>query len=815
MHSLVQQLKFSFRLLAKNPGFTAGAILSLALAIGANTAIFSLVDSILLRPLPVEQPENLVSLHALDAEGGSFHSFSYLDYRDLKEGVQAFQDVMAYDLSPIAWSIGDRAEVVQGFIATANFFDLLGVEAAVGRTFRADEGQVPGRDAVAVIGHDLWQERFQGDSAVVGRQIKLNSYPFTIIGVAPQDFDGPFNGLDANIFVPLTMHEQLNMGEDLQNRNLVWLEAMARLKPGVGIQEAQAAVDLAVDRILEQESTLEPRGLAGVEVRELTPVPATVQGPVTIFMTLLLVLTGMLLLVASINVASMLLARAMARRKEIAIRLALGSSRSRLMGQLLTESLVLFLLAGVVGVLLATAVITVVPKLAGPFLTSLNLPVDLSLQLDARVLLFTLALCLVTGVLFGLAPLFQTAKPELVPALQSETGGSTGYKKAHLRSALVVAQLAFSLVLLIIAGLLSVSLQRSNAVDPGFEPEGVYVMSLDVSRHGYGDPQGKDFFSRLTERVENLPGVSHAGLASSVPLGLVNQSTAVSAEGFDRTVGTDLTAVAPGYFDLMEIPLLEGRDFSSEDRESSVQTVIVNQELAEHFWGDSSPLGKTLWDGNVGTGEPLRVVGVAANSKYRKVSEEQRFFLYRPFTQKYHANMNLMARLEGTPGPVISSIRSTVLAMDDGLPVVSVMPLTDHVGLSLLPQKVAAGLATFLGVMGLILVAVGIYGLMSYLANQRVREVGIRMALGAQVKDIVRLMMRRGVILTVAGIGVGVALAFLASRALASLMFGVGATLPLVIVGISLVMAAVAMAANYLPARRSSQVELVNALRQR
>lgn len=811
MSSLLRSIRFSLRLLVKSPAFTAGAVLSLAIAIAANTTIFSLVDSVLLRPLPVEDPDSLVSLHALDSEGGSFHSFSYLDYRDLREGVNAFEDLVAYDLTPIAWSVGDRAEVVQGFVASTNFFSMLGVDAELGRTFSAEEGRVPGRDAVAVISHDLWQQRFDGDGSVLGREIKLNSYPFTIIGVAPKGFNGPFNGLDADLWVPLTMNEQLHVGEDLNERNLVWLELLARLDPGVSVAEAQAAVDAAVRRIVD--ASVEPQGLAGVEVRHLSPVPAQLQGPVTAFMTLLLVLTGTLLLVASINVASMLLARATARRKEIAIRLSMGSTRGRLVGQLLTESLVLFLIAGAVGVLMALAVMAVVPNLMGPFLSDLNLPVDLSMRLDGRTLLFTLGLCLVTGVVFGLTPLFQTVRPEVLPALQSETGGAAGYRRARGRSALMVAQIAVSLLLLILAGLLVRSLQNSTTVDPGFEAEGVYTGRLDVARHGYNEASGQDFFLRLAERVGNLPGVQRATLASTLPLGLVNQSTAISAEGFDQTFGTDLTSVAPGYFQLMEIPLLAGRDFTTADRADGPQVVIVNQTVARHFWGDGQAVGKTLWDGNVGSGVPMQVIGVAKDSKYRRITDDGRFFIYRPFTQKYLSEMSLVARLSAPPDQVIPSIRSAILAMDDGLPVVSVMPLTDYVGLSLLPQKVAAWLAGVLGIIGLILVAVGIYGLMAYLARQRVREVGIRMALGAQMQDIVRLMMHRGVVLTGLGVVIGGILALLASKVLSGIMFGVGAALPLIVLALALLLGAVALTASYLPARRSAKVAPVQALR--
>jgi len=814
VRSLWSDVVLSLRLLVKNPAFSAGAVLSLALAVGANTAVFSLVDGILLRPPPVAQPDRLVSLHAVDPEGGGFHSLSYLDYRDLADGATAFADVLAYDLTPLAWSAGERAEVVQGYVVSPNFFSLLGVDAALGRTFAAGEGgRVEGGDAVVVLGHDLWQRRFRGDAGVIGTTIELNGTGLTVVGVAPPGFDGPFNGLAADLFVPLTMRRQLHVGEDLADRRLVWLDLIARLAPGVTPRQAQASVDVVVRHMLHRPGVA-PHGLGGVAVRPLSPVPPALQRPVTLFLTLLLAITGTLLFAAGLNVAGMLLARAVARRKEIAIRLAIGATRRRLVRQLVVESLVLFLLAGAVGVGLAQGAVVALPKLLAPLLTSLSLPLDLAVRLDGRVLLFTLALSLASGALFGLAPLLQTARPALVPALQTTAGGvGGGSRKAPLRSALVVAQLAVSLLLLVVAGVLSLSLRRSATIDPGFDAEGVWVASLDLSRHGYDEARGRALFDRLAERIAGLPGVAGASLASTLPLGLVHQSTAVSAEGLEHAVGSDQAAVAPGYFRLLGIPLLAGRDFTATDRDGATPVVIVNRTLARHLWGDASPLGETLWDGEVGRGEPLRVVGVAADSSQRQIGEEPRFFLYRPFAQTHHTEMWLLARLDGPPAGLTAAIRDAVVAQDASLPFVQVAPLRAHLGLSLLPQRIAAALATFLAAMGLVLVAVGIYALMVYSVGQRVREVGIRRALGAEAGSVSRLMMRRGVALTATGLAIGTGLALLAGRVLTALFQGAGAALPAVLPAACAFLAAVALLAAYLPARSAARITPADALR--
>lgn len=807
MSALLHDVRFGLRLLAKSPVFTTGAVLSLTLAVAANTTIFSLVDSILLRPLPVADEEELVSLHARSEDGSSFHSFSYLDYQDIRQ-VDAFSEVVAYDLTPMAWSLGEQAEVVQGYVVSHNYFDALGIDALLGRTFSAEEGSVPGRDAVAVISHDLWTRRFAGDPAVLGSEIQLNSTPFTVIGVAPQGFAGPFHGLSAHVWAPLMMREQLHVGEDLQTRNHVWLELIARMKPGISRERVQTAMDLAFERI--ESRMAEDWGIAGVDVLPLSPVPARLEGPITGFMTLLLVLTGLLLLVASMNVAGMLVARATGRRKEIAIRLSMGSTRTRLARQLLVESLVLFLIAALLGLALSLFLMQLAPKLLGPTLTNLSLPVQLDLRLDHRVLGFTLLLALVTGVVFGLAPLSQTARHSVLPAL---CDGAVGVRKARLRSFLVVAQIAISLLLLVLAGLLSLSLESSMRVDPGFEPEGVQIMALDLSRHGYDDASGQDFYGRMVERVGGVPGVRHAALATTVPLGVESQSTAITAQGQDESFGTDLTAVSPGYLRLMDIPLLAGRDFTAAEVEGSAPVVVVNQAVARHFWPGGDAVGRTLFDGDVASGLPMQVIGVVETTKVRKLSEDPSFFIYRPLSQKYRPNVMLLARLDGPPEAVVPAIRRAVLAMDEGLPVVNPMPLGDYIGLSLLPQKVATWLAATLGIIGLILVGVGVYALMAFIVDQRVREVGVRMALGAQVRDVVRVMMRRGVILTAVGLATGLVLATLASWALSSQLFGVGGSRVAIFALLAALLGGVALAACYLPARRSARIEPLQALR--
>jgi predicted permease len=629
--------------------------------------------------------------------------------------------------------------------------------------------------------------------------------------VAPAGFAGPFHGLAGHLWVPLAMREQLHVGEDLAVRNHVWLELIGRLAPGVGRDEAQAAVDLAVTHLGARLPA--DWGVAGVDLRPLSPVPAQVRGPVTAFLGLLQALTGLLLLVAGINVAGMLVARAGARRKEIAIRLSLGSTRRRLARQMLVESLVLFLVAALLGLGLTYLAIDLAPRLLAPTLATLSLPVEIDLRLDHRVLAFTLLVALVAGTVFGFAPLGQAARPAVLPALQDGAGGTTGVRQARLRSALVVAQIAVSLLLLVIAGLLALSLRRNTLVDPGFDPEGVEVMALDLSRHGYDDAGGQDFYRRLVERVEGLPGVRGVALTTTLPLGFERRSTAVSAHGRAASMGTDLTGVSPGYFRLMGIPLVAGRDFTPADRAGSVPVVIVNRELAHRFWPGGEAVGQTLFDGDPATGEPLRVVGVAATTKVGSLAEEPSPFLYRPLAQDYRPGVTLLARLDAPPDAVVPAIRRAVRALDDGLPVVDPRPLAGAVGLSLLPLKIATGLAGGLGVVGLVLVAVGLYALTAFLAQQRVREVGIRLALGAQARDVVRLMMRRGVILTAVGLAVGLVLAGLAGWALSRVLFGVGASGAVVLAALAALLGGVSLTASYLPARRSARLEPLRAVR--
>lgn len=817
MRFFLGNLQYGWRLLLKSPVFTLGAVISLAIGIAANTAVFSLINAILLRPLPVAEPTRLVNLHGTASDGSSYHSFSYLNYRDYGERTTGvFSGLLAYSLSPLSWSVGDQAETGLGFVVSENYFSVLGLTPAAGRFFSSEEGASGGGAPVAVISHRLWRSRFGTDRALIGGPVKINGYPFTLIGVAPERYCGTFQGICADFYLPLSMQAHLGSGESLDDRAAVWLEVMGRLKPGVDVEAARAAVSavalqLAKDYPEQNEGT-------GAEVGPLAVVPGPLAGVIKAFLGMLMVVTILLLLVASVNVASMFLARAAARRREIAVRIALGASRGQLFSQLLAESLVLFALAAAAGIALATWTTRLLPAMTvpAPFAMSIQLLFDLSI--DHRVLAFSLLLSLATGAFFGLAPMWQASKPDLVPALKSEEASGQGYKRLRARNVLVVAQVAFSLVLLAIASLLLRAVQKSRVIDPGFSARDVQLVSLNLARQGYDATSGAELYRAVVERVAALPGVEGAAFANMVPLGLANQTTGVNAEGHPPPAdGTswesDFAVVSPGYFSTLRMPLLRGRDFDGRDNAESTPVVIINQALADHFWPNQDPIGRTLIEGELGSGTRLEVVGVTKTGKYRWLGEDDRLYLYRPASQRYSPYSTLHIRHRGDPRPLLEAVRRTVRGLDSSLPLVNVMPMESYIAFSLLPHRFAAGLAGVLGLVGLLLVAVGIYGLVSYFTNQRTREMGLRMALGARAEDVLGLVLRQGLTLALVGSGVGLVLALLVTRALSRFMFGLGAFEGLTIVGVAALLVVVALAASYLPARRSSNLPPMVALR--
>jgi predicted permease len=812
METLLKDIRYGFRMMLKSRGLTAVAVLSLALGIGANTAIFTLVDKLLLRTLPVEQPEQLVTIASYNGENTSF---SYPLYKDFRDRNEVFSGLYAYSPTPFSLSEGGDTERISGSLVSGNYFDVLGVKAALGRTFLPDEDATPSTHPVAVLSYRLWQSRFGSDPRILNKTIGLNGVTFSVVGVAPAEFTGVERGSSPEIYVPMMMQNEAmpSWSNALNSRNMSWLEMMGRLKPGIGREQAQASLAVTADQIAQagEDKNISREMVVGDGSKGQDGRVREVSKP----LIMLMVVVALVLLIACANVANLLLARAGVRRKEIAIRLAVGAGRGRLIRQLLTESITLSILGGVAGLFVAR------------WLTNLLLafqpPSSISLDdgLDLRVLGFSLLLSLLTGVVFGLAPALQTSKPDLVAALKDETMTvGRGARRLSLRNLLVVVPVALSLMVLISAGLCVRSLQKLLSIDAGFDPAKVMVMSLDLGLNGYKEAQGQQFYSEAVERVSTLRGVESVSLAAIVPLGGGGMRRSVQVEGYtlqpgERTLNFNMNIVGLKYFHTMGMPLAQGRDFGSQDREGAPKVVIINETVAHRFWPDESPVGRHLNFGGIG-GRPdqlIEIIGVVKDSKYRSLTEEPTTSMFLPLAQNYRANMALHIRAVSEPKEMVAAVRREVQAMDANLPVYNIKTLAEQKSSSLYTSRMVATLLTFFGLLALLLAAIGIYGVMAYSVNRRTREIGIRMALGAKQTDVLRLVMGEGLILVAAGLAVGLGVTFAVTRVISSLLYGVSATDTATFIVISLVLAGVALGACFVPARRATKVDPMVALR--
>ncbi|HEX7049885.1 MAG TPA: ABC transporter permease [Longimicrobiales bacterium] len=822
MTTLMNDLRYTLRGLARNPGFAVVAVLTLGLGIGANSAIFSVVNAVLLRPPPqVREPERLVQLYTSDYSGPLYGASSYPDYEAFRDGADAFSGLAAYGFRPVQLAIGDRAELTAGELVSGNYFSVLGVTPAVGRLILPSDDDVPGRAPVAVISYTVWQRSFGLNPDVVGRTVRLNGQPYTIIGVAPPGFAGSTRPLAAGVWVPMAMADRLTgqSGDDslLEERGSRWLGVIGRLADGATLERAQAQVTTLAAGLHARYPG------AWTDVREATRrvtllpepetrVPPAARGAVLGFVGMLMGVVGLVLLIACANVANLLLARATQRRREIAIRLAVGAGRGRLVRQLLTESLVLALLGGGAGLLIA---LWLTDLLTG-FQPPLPLPIALDVGLDGRVVSFALAVSVLTGIIFGLVPALEASRPELVPALKDESGAArVGGRRPWLRSALVVGQVAVSLVLLIGAGLFVRSLRNAAAVDLGFDPEGVLLATLMLDLEGYTPAEGRVFYTRLLERVEALPGVESAAVAEVVPLMIGNQQRrSVSIEGYEPAPGEDMefdfNGVSAGYFELMRMPLARGRGFTAEDREGAPLVVVVNETFARRFWPGEDPIGKRLSYRRDAFAE---VVGVVRDAPVRSRAEPQRAQFFIPHAQDYRGNMMLHVRTAGDPAALAPAVRGAVRELDADLALLNVTTLEQAVGGSLLPQRAAAALLGGFGSLAVLLAMIGLYGVMAYAVASRTREVGIRMALGARGPDVVRMIVGRGMGLVALGLGLGLLAAVAVTRLASQFLFDVSATDPASFTAAAVALAAVALVAAYLPARRAARVDPIVALR--
>ncbi|MEO8426417.1 MAG: ABC transporter permease [Verrucomicrobiota bacterium] len=805
----MQDLKFAFRQLVKNPGFTAVAVLTLALGIGANTTVFSWIQSVLLNPLTgVAESNRLLVIAPRHASGTVSDTASYLDAKDFGEHSEIFSGVIASQMMPISLTVDKEPEWIWGQIVTANFFDVLGVRAAKGRTFLPEEETKPGGHPVVVISDGLWRRRFASDTNILGKTVVLNRHTFTIVGIAPSDFQGTMGGLAFDLWAPLMMYEQLMPGVDLRYRRARSLHTIGRLRSGLPLAQAQVAVTTLGKQW--EEAYPEPNKNIGFTLFPLWKSPWGAQSVMLPLLSVLFAVTVLVLLIVIANVANLLLARATSREREMAVRLALGASRVRLVRQLLTESVLLALFGGALGIMFASWGIEIMRGL----LPWTHLPLAFNIRLDARALGFTTLLALLAGIFFGLAPAWQSTRSNLFSTLK-EGGRGASAQRHWLRSCLVATEIALALLLLIGAGLCYQSFQYARRMNMGFDPRNVVIAAIHLSVHGHGEKEGKIFYRRLLERLHDLPFVEAAGMANYVPLGPEGgPTTRVQVEGYvpqpNENMSIAFNIISPRYFATLRIPMVDGRDFTVRDDDTAPGAVVVNETVARRFWPGQSALGRRL---KVWGDRTVTVVGVVKDGKYRRLGEPQQSFFYLPFDQFYEANMDVHGRTASNPLTMLDTVRREVRATDSAVQVWVATTLTDVISFAFFTQRIAASLLIVLGAVALLLAVIGIYGVMAFSVSQRTQEIGIRMALGAQRFDVIKLVFRHGFRLAAIGVIVGLVSAVAFTRLLSSLLLGVNAIDPVTFVGVPLTLMAVTLGACYLPARRATKVDPMVALR--
>src|SRR5262245_3005883 len=810
LQSIGKDLSYGLRTAFKRPGFMAIAIVTLALGIGANTAIFSLVNTVLLRPLPVAHPEQLVEVYGTQQNGSSITLQSYLNYKDYRDRNNVLTGLLAYRFAPMSLSHAGGNERVWGYIVSGNYFDALGVAPLLGRWFLPEEDKTPGSHPVVVLGYSCWQKRFAGDQNIIGKMVTINGRQFTVVGVSARGFIGTEVAFAPDLFVPMMMAQQIEIGTNwLNSRSDDNIFVIGRLKPGVSSPQAESALQ-SITLQLAQEH---PKDNEGRGVKLMTPglfLPS-IRSSVVNFTAVLMAVVVLVLLLACVNLANLLLARATERRKEIATRLALGASRARLVRQLVTESLLLSFAGGACGLLIASWLTRLVANIKLP--TDISLLFDL--RLDWRVLIFALLASLVTGIVFSILPALHASKPELVPALKDEASMG-GFRRSRLRNALVVVQVALSLVLLIGAGLIVRSLQAAQRMRPGFNPDNAVAISFDMGLQGYSEQQGREFQTRALEHARALPGVRSAAVAAYLPLSLNYNSTIIYVEGQPALSTSQLPQavpdyVSPGYFETMQTPL-RGRDFTEQENKKESRVAIVNETFAHRFFPNQDPIGKRF--NFSGPENPFwEVVGVCADGKYNTLGEEQQAALFQPLLRDYSTSVTLVARTSSDPRAVLSSLRREVQALDPNMPLYNVETLNEHMGVPLFPARVAAIVLGSFGALALLLAAIGIYGVMSYVVAGRIREIGLRMALGAKAADVLRLILRQGMLLAVIGTLIGLTIGFGGTRLLKTLLYGVSAADPVTFAIVAILLFAVAALACFVPARRATKVDPLVALR--
>lgn len=820
MEWFIQDLRYAIRTLAKNKSFTLVVIIVLALGIGANTTIFTVLNAIFLEPLPLEKPKELVSLFTIDEKNSTsnrnFLLTSFVNYQDYRDQNTSFSGLLSF--YPISMSLTGKGdpEQLNGLIVTGNYFDVLGVKATLGRTFLPEEDQSPGLYPVIVLGHDLWKSRFGSSPQIIGSQITCNAVSYTVIGVTPENFRGTFTIGSPDFFVPMMMYDQVF--DDItkkwfKERRALLFNIVGRLKTGVTIEQAQAEIKILASQLEQQyPKDNENRSISLVPLTESSINPnqrnTFVMGGI-----LLMVVVGLVLLIACANIANLLLIRANTRQHEIAIRIALGASQGRLLQQFMIENIMLSTIGGVFGLCLAAFGRDILWSYRPSFIQE-N---DLNLSLDFRVLGFTLLISLLTGVIFAIVPTFQAAKPDLVKELKEKI--SSGHSANHtfsLRNILVIAQIAFSLISLMSASLFLQSLLNSQEINPGFETKKLLAVSFELSGHNYDEKAAKQFYQRIQERIGAVRGVKTAAISANAPLRVGALLRSVFPEGGDPLVlGKGILTITNGvslkYFETLGIDILQGRDFNETDKEDSPQVCIINQAMANRFWPAQNAIGKRFKF--FGDQEFTEVIGIAENTKQITMVEEPIPCVYLPIVQRYTDVVTLYVQSQEDPKALLGIVQKEIQSLDPNLPFTNTGVITDIIDQNLWAARMSAWLLSLFGILALMLASVGIYGVLAYSVNQRTQEIGIRMALGANASDVLKLVLSQAMILVTIGIGVGLLGGFFVTRLFSGLLFNVKAIEPITFLVTPLLLVIVAFIASYIPAYRATKVDPLIALR--
>ncbi len=804
MDTLFQDVRYAIRMLRKSPGFTFVAAITLALGIGANTTIFSAMNAVVFQPFSFQNQDRLVMLWERHFEMGYTRgSVAPGNFNDWREQDQTFDQIVAINQSYFDITEGDQPERYAGYKVSAAFFDLFGVKPLLGRTFTPEEGQ-PGRNEVVVLKHSLWLNRFSADPEIVGKTISLNGKNFNCVGVMGPEFNFPFNG--GEMWTPLVFDSK-----EQTNRSNHYLQVLGLLKPGVTIERATEDMN----RIAQRAALDHPDTNSGKGVHIVSMTKDAVRGA-SMYSPVMLAAVGFVLLIACANVANLLLVRAATRHKEIAIRLAMGAGRFRLIRQLLTESLLLALLGGAFGLLLSVWGVDAIAR-GIPDDFSKLIPGWQHLGIDKTALVFTIIVSLVTGLIFGLAPALQATKLNFSEALKEGGKGSAGKGASNrARSMLVVSEIALSLVLLISAGLMIRSFVELLRSDLGINPTSVLTMQISLPNEKYSPfEQRVNFYQQLMDRVSALPGVLKAGATSNLPMGGNNNSTFILSAGQtvfpqNKRPETNFRTVTPDYFAAIGTRISRGRNFTEADRPDGPRVALVNEAFVNQFFAAREPVGEQF---KIDNGKPIEIIGVVANVMNNDLDNITEPDMYVPYAQDSWRSMSLVVRMSADPNQIASAVRSEVSAIDKTLPVFNIKAMQQVIGERLSPKRLATVLIGFFGLIALMLASVGIYAVMSYAVSQRTHEIGIRMALGAQPRDIFRLVVGQGILLTAIGLLIGLAGAFAMTRAMSQILYGVTATDPLTFIGISLLLAGIALLACYIPARKATKVDPMVALR--